>query len=124
MKLVGIIGTLIFLGIIIQIILGYIITTYHYYLPAHISIGIIGLLLIAYELFYALKSNNKYVKILNAMALFLVLLQVGIGLNMLMNDSGILNVIHQTNAYILLIVIGTLGYLTFSASRKERKISS
>jgi|GEM_PF-874680 heme A synthase len=124
MKLVGIIGTLIFLGIIIQIPLGYIVATNRNYLPIHIGIGILGLILIGYELFYALKSNKQSVKILNSLALLLVLIQIGIGSNMIENDSETLSIAHQANAYILLIIIGVIGYLTFSTARKEKTISS
>lgn len=124
MKLVGIIGTLIFLGIIIQIALGYLVAANKSYLPIHIGIGIIGLILIGYELFYALKSNKQNVKILNSIALLLVLIQIGIGSSMIENESEPLNIAHQANAYILLIVIGIIGYLTFTAARKEKAIPS
>jgi len=124
MKLVGIIGTLIFLGIIIQIALGYFVAINRSYLPIHIGIGIIGLILIGYELFYALKSNKQSVKILNTIALLLVLIQIGVGSSMIERESEILSMTHQTNAYILLIVIGIIGYLTFTAARKEKTTST
>lgn len=124
MKLVGIIGTLIFLGIIVQIALGYLVATNKSYLSIHIGIGIIGLILIGYELFYALKSNKQSVKILNSIALLLVLIQIGIGSSMIENESEFLSIVHQANAYILLIVIGIIGYLTFTAARKEKAAPS
>ncbi len=120
MKTVGIVGILIFLGIIIQIILGHVAANGFYkssVIPIHIIIGILGLILIGYETFYALKSNKNYIKILNVIALILVIIQVGIGLSMIESEAEILTIMHQANAYILFILLAGIGYLTFKGSR-------
>lgn len=118
MKTVGIIGMLVFLGIIIQIILGYIVASNSVYLPVHIAIGILGLALVGYETYYALKSSKNYIKILNIIALILVIVQIGMGSSMIEHESEILTRMHQINAYILFILLTGIGYLTFKGSRK------
>ncbi|MEM3833476.1 MAG: hypothetical protein QW128_07840 [Thermoprotei archaeon] len=122
MKTVGIIGMLLFLGIIIQIVLGHVAANDVFrstIIPVHIVIGVLGLILIGYETFYALKHSKNYIKILTMLALVLVIIQVGIGASMMESDIENLTIAHQINAYALLILLAGIGYLTFKGSKVE-----
>lgn len=123
MRLVGVISMLVGAGIIIQYALGLGISIGGLYglRDLHASIGILGLILIAYLFYNSLRSSGSFaLKVSSLLSFIITLLQVALGLHIYFSPSIYAANIHWILGSILIIMIAATGYLSMRASRAKR----
>ena len=122
MKFVPVLGTLILIGVIVQIILGFQVSAgADELIGAHMLIGVIGLVLVLVLTAVAFRSKtstiySKFIMIILALA---VLGQIGLGLQLL-NGADVLAISHQANAFIILGLSLLVGAVTMMAAKKQK----
>ena len=109
MKPVPILGTLVLLGAIVQVVFGFqVAADVEAFRGVHILFGIVGLVLVAVLAVIAFRSKSAsiYSKLIIVVLAIVVLLQVGLGLQLLGGAESLV-VSHEANG--LLIVVSFLG---------------
>ena len=122
MKLAPLLGTVALVGVIVQVILGLEITgagVDSLTMP-HVLIGVLGLIIIivlAVTAFHA-KTTTIYSKLIITILTILILLQVGLGFQLLQGADAMIPS-HEANGFLILILTVAMGAVTMQTARKH-----
>jgi hypothetical protein len=122
MKTVPILGTIVLVGAIVQVALGFqIVAGMDMLRGLHVLIGIAGLVLVVGLTVIALraKSASVYSKITMMVLVVLVLIQVGLG-TQLLGGADVLGVPHEANGILIVILSLVTGGLTMQNARHQK----
>ena len=122
MKVVPVFGTLVLVGAIIQVALGFQIVSGMNTLSAvHILIGLVGLVLVLGLTVIALKTKaaSIYSKITMLVLAVLVVIQVGLGMQLL-GGADALAVTHEANGILIIILSLITGGLTMQNAKRQK----
>ena len=122
MRLVGLISTLVGVGVVAQYISGLAMAFYglYYLRDLHAAVGIIGLILVAFLAYNAIRSQGSFLlKIFSLLVLLLTLSQVALGMHLYFSPSIFAADIHMILGVILVIVIAITGYISIRSSRSS-----
>jgi len=120
-KLIPVFGTLVWVGAVVQIVLGFqVAADIEAYRGAHILIGIVGFVLVAGLAVVAFRSKSAtiYSKLIIVILTVVVLLQVGLGFQLL-GEAETLVAPHEVNALLIVILSLVMGGVTFMSSKKH-----
>jgi hypothetical protein len=124
-KPVPVLGTLVLLGAIVQIVFGFqVAADIEAFRGVHIILGIIGLVLVAVLAVIAFRSKSAvlYAKVIIGVITIVVLLQVGLGFQLL-NGAESLVVSHEINAFLIVVLSLGMGGVTFMSARKHAAVA-
>ena len=122
MKLAPLLGTVALVGVIVQVILGLEITgagVDSLTMP-HVLIGVLGLVIIivlAVTAFRA-KTATIYSKLIITILTVLILLQVGLGFQLLQGADAMIPS-HEANGFLILILTIAMGAVTMQTAKKH-----
>jgi len=122
LKLAPLLGTVALVGVIVQVILGLEITgagVDSLTMP-HVLIGVLGLVIIivlAVTAFRA-KTATIYSKLIITILTILILLQVGLGFQLLQGADAMIPS-HEANGFLILILTVAMGAVTMQTARKH-----
>lgn len=122
MKLAPLLGTVALVGVIVQVIVGLEITGagVDSFIMPHVIIGILGLVIIivlAVTAFRA-KMATIYSKLIITILTILILLQVGLGFQLLQGADAMITS-HEANGFLILILTLAMGTVTMASARKR-----
>ena len=122
MKLAPLLGTVALVGVIVQVIVGLEITGagVDSLIMPHVIIGILGLVIIivlAVTAFRA-KTATIYSKLIITILTILILLQVGLGFQLLQGADAMITS-HEANGFLILILTLAMGTVTMASARKR-----
>jgi hypothetical protein len=120
-KPVPILGTLVLLGAIVQIVFGFqVVADVEAFRGVHILFGIVGLVLVAVLAVIAFRSKSAsiYSKLIIVVLTIVVLLQVGLGLQLLGGEEGLV-VSHEMNGFLIVFLSLAMGGVTFMSAKKH-----
>ena len=122
MKIIPILGTVVLLGAIVQVALGFqIVAGMDALRGVHVLIGIVGLFFVLGLAVVALraKAASVYSRITMIVLLILVLIQVGLGMQLL-GGSDALGVVHEANGILIVVLSLVTGGLTMQHARHQK----
>jgi len=125
-KFAPVLGSLVLFGVIVQIILGFQVSAgVDELIGTHILIGVVGLVLVLVLTAMAFRSKPAtiYPKIIMVILTLVVLVQIGLGFQLL-NGADALAVSHQANAFVILGLSVLIGAITMKAAKKQSNASS
>jgi hypothetical protein len=123
-KLVPILGTLVLLGAIVQVFLGFqVAAKFEMLLMPHITFGVIGLILVIAlaAISFKTKISTLYSKVTISILAIVVLLQVVLGFLMVSGTKGILTS-HEANGFLVVLLSLVMGGITSMSARKQRTL--
>jgi len=122
LKLAPILGTVALIGVIVQVILGLEITGagVDSFIMPHVLIGVLGLVIIIVLAIMAfrVKTARIYSKLIITILTIVVLLQVGLGLQLLQGADAMITS-HEANGFLILILTVVMGAVTMQSARKR-----
>lgn len=120
-KAVPILGTLVLLGAIIQVVLGFQVAGDTEILRGiHILLGIAGLILVVALTVIAFRDRTAtvYSKIAMAIVTIVVLVQAAIGFQLLGGAEGLV-LSHEANGFVIIILSLLIGGITFWSAKRQ-----
>jgi DMSO/TMAO reductase YedYZ heme-binding membrane subunit len=122
LKLAPLLGTVALIGVIIQVILGLEITgagVDNLIIP-HALIGVVGLIIIIILAITAFRAKTAtiYSKLIITILTITILLQVGLGLQLLQGADAMITS-HEANGFLILILTVAMGAVTMQNARKH-----
>ncbi len=122
MKLAPLLGTVALVGVIVQVILGLEITgagVDSLTMP-HVLIGVLGLIIIIVLAITAFRAKTAtiYSKLIITILTILILLQVGLGFQLLQGADAMIPS-HEANGFLILILTVAMGAVTMQTARKH-----
>ena len=120
-KFVPLLGTLVLIGVVVQVILGFQVAAD---VPGlrdpHMAIGILGLILVLVLAGFAFKSKTStiYSKVTMSVMTVVVILQVVLGFQVL-SGAEMLVTSHEMTGFLLLLLALLTGGITFWNSKKQ-----
>ena len=123
MKTVPVLGTIVLVGAVIQLILGFIVAGgMDALVGVHIMLGIAGLVLVIVlaAIAFRAKAATLYSKIVITILAIVVLAQVGLGYQ-LFNGTDELAVSHEANGFVVIILSLLMGGITFWSAKRKIK---
>ena len=120
-KLIPVFGTLVWIGAVVQIVLGFqVAADIEAYRGVHILFGIVGLALVAGLAVVAFRSKSAtiYSKLIIVVLTVVVLLQVGLGFQLLGGAESLV-VSHEGNGFLILVLSLAMGAVTFMSAKKH-----
>ena len=120
-KPVPVLGTLVLLGAIVQIVFGFqVAADIEAFRGVHIVFGIIGLVLVAVLAVIAFRSKSAtiYPKLIIVVLAIVVLLQIGLGLQLLGGEESLV-VSHEMNGFLIVVLSLAMGGVTFMSAKKH-----
>ncbi|MEM1610680.1 MAG: hypothetical protein QXQ57_03415 [Sulfolobales archaeon] len=120
MRVVGIVSMLVGIGVIFQIVLGLYVERLYYLRDIHASIGILGLILVAYLTYNSFKRGSTGLRIASAITLLITLVQVSLGLHIYISPQILFVNLHLATAIILAISIALTGFVSMRSSRRGK----
>jgi uncharacterized membrane protein YfhO len=122
LKLAPFLGTVALVGVIVQVILGLEITGagLDSFIMPHALIGVLGLILIILLAITAFRAKTATItsKLIITVLTILVLLQVGLGLQLLQGADAMITS-HEANGFLILILTLAMGAVTMQTARKH-----
>ena len=122
MKLAPILGTVALIGVIVQVILGLEITGagVDSFIMPHVMIGVLGLVIIIVLAIMAfrVKTATIYSRLIITILTIVVLLQVGLGFQLLQGVDAMIPS-HEANGFLILILTVVMGAVTMQSARKR-----
>jgi len=121
LKPVPALGTVVLIGAVIQVILGFqVANAPEALLWVHISVGLVGLGLAIALALIAFRSRTATIlsRAVMVILVLLVLLQVAFGFQIL-GGTETLTILHQGNGFLIVIVSLVMGAITFRAARSR-----
>ena len=122
MKLAPLLGTVALVGVIVQVILGLEITGagIDSLIMPHVLIGVLGLVIIIVLAIMAfrMKTATIYSKLIILVLSIVVLLQVGLGFQLLQGADAMI-ISHEANGFLILILTIVMGAVTMQTARKH-----
>ncbi len=120
MRVAGIVSMLVGVGVVFQIILGLYIERLYYLRDLHASIGIAGLILVAYLTYSSFKRGDIGLRIASTIVLVITLVQVFLGLHIYTSPQILLVNLHLAIAIILAASIAMTGVISMRSSRRGK----
>ena len=122
MKLAPLLGTVALVGVIVQVIIGLEITgagVDSLTMP-HVLIGILGLVIIIVLAVTAFRTKTAtiYSKLIITILTLVILLQVGMGFQLLQGADEMI-ISHEANGFLILILTIAMGAVTMASARKR-----
>ena len=121
-KFVPVLGTVVLVGVIVQIILGLQITNagVDSFIGPHMLIGVIGLFLVIALTITAFRTKTAavYSKLIITILTIVVLLQVVLGFQ-LFQGAEVLMTSHEANGFLILILTLVTGTITMLSARRR-----
>jgi hypothetical protein len=124
LKPVPILGTIVLIGAIIQLILGFVVAGgMDALVGIHVVLGIAGLVLVVALAAIAFRSKaaTLYSKITIVILTIVVIAQVALGLQ-LYNGAQELAVSHEANGFVVIILALLMGGITFWSAKRKIKV--
>ena len=122
MKLAPLLGTVALAGVIVQVIMGLEITGagMDSLIMPHVLIGILGLVIIIVLAVMAFRVTTAtiYSKLIITILTIVVLLQVGLGFQLLQGADAMISS-HEANGFLILILAVAMGAVTMQSARKR-----
>jgi hypothetical protein len=122
LKLAPLLGTVALVGVIIQVILGLEITGagIDNLIMPHVLIGVLGLVIVAVLAIVAFRAKTAtiYSKLIIVILTIVVLLQVGLGFQLLQGADAMI-ISHEANGFLILILTVAMGAVTMMSARKR-----
>ena len=122
MKLAPLLGTVALVGVIVQVILGLEITGagMDSLIMPHVLIGILGLVIIIVlaVMAFRVKTATIYSKLIITILTIVVLLQLGLGFQLLQGADAMITS-HEANGFLILILTVAMGAVTMQSARKR-----
>jgi len=122
LKLAPLLGTVALVGVIVQVILGLEITGagMDSLIMPHVLIGILGLVIIIVlaVMAFRVKTATIYSKLIITILTIVVLLQVGLGFQLLQGADAMITS-HEANGFLILILTVAMGAVTMQSARKR-----
>lgn len=122
MKLAPLLGTVALVGVILQVILGLEITGagVDTFIMPHVLIGVLGLIIILVLAITAFRAKTAtiYSKLIITVLTIVVLLQVGLGFQLLQGADAMITS-HEANGFLILILTVAMGAATMQTARKH-----
>jgi hypothetical protein len=123
LKTVPVLGTIVLVGAVIQLILGFVVAGgMDALVGVHIVLGIAGLILVITlaAIAFRAKTATLYSKIVITILTIVVLAQVGLGYQ-LFNGADELAVSHEANGFVVIILSLLMGGITFWSAKRKIK---
>ena len=122
MKFAPLLGTVALVGVVVQAILGLEITGagLHNFIMPHVLIGVLGLIIIIVIAIMAFRAKTAtiYSKLIITILTLVVLLQVGLGFQLLQGVDAMIPS-HEANGFLILILTVMMGAVTMQTARKH-----
>jgi len=122
LKLAPLLGTVALVGVVVQVILGLEITGagMDSLIMPHVLIGILGLVIIIVlaVMAFRVKTATIYSKLIITILTIVVLLQVGLGFQLLQGADAMITS-HEANGFLILILTVAMGAVTMQSARKR-----
>ena len=122
MKLAPLLGTVALVGVVVQVILGLEITGagMDSLIMPHVLIGILGLVIIIVlaVMAFRVKTATIYSKLIITILTIVVLLQLGLGFQLLQGADAMITS-HEANGFLILILTVAMGAVTMQSARKR-----
>jgi len=121
-KFVPVLGTVVLVGVIVQIVLGLQITDagIDSFIGPHILIGVLGLILVITLAITAFRTKTATIfsKLIITILTIVVLLQVALGLQLYQGAEAMMTS-HEANGFLILILTLVMGAITMMSARKR-----
>jgi hypothetical protein len=122
-KFVPILGTIVLLGAIVQVLLGFQVAADVQGLrDIHVGVGILGLVLVMGLTVLAFRAGVVYSKITMTILVIIVLVQIIMGFELLRGNDALL-FSHEANAFLIVALSLLTGGVTFWSGMKRTRIS-
>lgn len=121
MKLVPVLGTLVLLGVVVQLVLGFQLAADVVAVRGiHILFGVVGVILVIGLAIVAKRSKvaTIYSKVTISVLSIIALIQVGLGFQLL-GGSESLVVLHEVNGFLMFMFSLLVGGITFWSARRN-----
>jgi len=122
LKLAPLLGTVALVGVVVQVILGLEITGagMDSLIMPHVLIGILGLVIIIVlaVMAFRVKTATIYSKLIITILTIVVLLQLGLGFQLLQGADALITS-HEANGFLILILTVAMGAVTMQSARKR-----
>jgi len=122
LKLAPLLGTVALVGVVVQVILGLEITGagMDSLIMPHVLIGILGLVIIIVlaVMAFRVKTATIYSKLTITILTIVVLLQLGLGFQLLQGADAMITS-HEANGFLILILTVAMGAVTMQSARKR-----
>jgi len=122
LKLAPLLGTVALVGVVVQVILGLEITGagMDSLIMPHVLIGILGLVIIIVlaVMAFRVKTATIYSKLIITILTIVVLLQLGLGFQLLQGADAMITS-HEANGFLILILTVAMGAVTMQSARKR-----
>lgn len=123
LKLIPVLGTVVLLGAVVQLILGFVVTGgMDSLVGVHILFGIVGLALVVAlaAIAFRAKTATIYSKLTIIILTIVVLAQVGLGFQLLSGAES-LTLLHEANGFVVIILSLLVGGITFWSAKRKVK---
>ena len=124
LKLVPVLGTVVLLGAVVQLILGFVVAGgMDSLVGVHILFGIVGLALVVAlaAIAFRAKTATLYSKLAMIILTIVVLAQVGLGFQLLSGAKS-LALSHEANGFVVIILSLLVGGITFWSAKRKVKV--
>jgi len=124
LKTVPVLGTIVLVGAVIQLILGFVVAGgMDSLVGIHMVFGVLGLILVIAlaAIAFRTKTATLYSKIAITILTLVVIAQVGLGVQLL-NGADELAVSHEANGVVIIIFSLLMGGITFWSARRKVKV--
>ena len=123
LKTVPVLGTIVLVGAVIQLILGFVVAGgMDALVGVHMALGVLGLILVIAltAIAFRAKTATLYSRITIILLTLVVIAQVGLGVQ-LFNGADALAVSHEANGFVIIILALLMGGITFWSSKRKIK---
>ena len=123
MKPVPVLGTIVLVGAVIQLVLGFVVAGgMDALVGVHMVLGIAGLILVIALAAIAFRANTAtlYSKVTIILLTIVVLAQAGLGFQLFNGAEG-LAVSHEANGFVVIILSLLMGGITFWSAKRKIK---
>jgi hypothetical protein len=124
LKPIPILGTVVLLGAVVQLILGFVVAGgMDSLVGVHVLFGIVGLALVIAlaAIVFSAKTATLYSKLTMIILTIVVLAQVGLGLQ-LFGGAESLALSHEANGFVVIILSLLMGGITFWSAKRKAKV--
>jgi hypothetical protein len=123
LKPIPVLGTVVLLGAVVQLILGFVVTGgMDSLVGVHMLLGIVGLALVVAlaAIAFRVKTATIYSKLTIIILTVVVLGQVGLGFQVLSGAES-LTLLHEANGFVVIILSLLMGGITFWSAKRKVK---
>ncbi|MGA2789861.1 MAG: hypothetical protein ABSF00_03715 [Candidatus Bathyarchaeia archaeon] len=124
LKPVPVLGTVVLLGAIVQLILGFVVSGgMDSLVGVHVLFGLVGLALVIVlaVIAFRAKTATLYSKLAMVILTIVVLAQVGLGLQLLSGTESLM-LSHEANGFVVVILSLLVGGITFWTAKRKVKV--